>query len=65
MQLRHLDTVAQPAATEGDGVKMSKIMAVAWTPNNRKLAICTVRERESGGGGGGGKGEERAGRAFC
>ncbi|CAN0317882.1 unnamed protein product, partial [Laminaria digitata] len=42
MQLRHLDTVAQPAATEGDGVKMSKIMAVAWSPNNRKLAVCTV-----------------------
>ena len=39
-----MDTVAQPAATESNGVKMSKIMAVAWSPNNRKLAVCTVRE---------------------
>ena len=46
MQLRHLDTVTQPAS-EGDGVKMSKIMAVAWSPNNRKLAVCTVRGEKS------------------
>ncbi len=46
MQLRHLNTVTQPAAGEGgDGVKMFKVMALAWAPNNRKLAVCTVRER--------------------
>lgn len=44
MQLRHLNTLTQPATGEGgDGVKMSKVMAVAWAPNNRKLAVCTVR----------------------
>ncbi|CAM9471403.1 unnamed protein product, partial [Hapterophycus canaliculatus] len=33
----------QPATGEGgDGVKMSKVMAVAWAPNNRKLAVCTA-----------------------
>lgn len=48
MQLRHLTTVTQPATGEGgDGVKMSKVMAVAWAPNNRKLAVCTVRENET------------------
>lgn len=45
MQLRHLNTVTQPATGEsGDDVKMSKVMAVAWAPNNRKLAVCTVRD---------------------
>lgn len=47
MQLRHLNTLTQPATGEGgDGVKMSKVMAVAWAPNNRKLAVCTVRHEE-------------------
>lgn len=48
MQLRHLNTLTQPATGEGgDGVKMSKVMAVAWAPNNRKLAVCTVRHKEA------------------
>lgn len=48
MQLRHLNTLTQPATGEGgDGVKMSKVMAVAWAPNNRKLAVCTVRYKEA------------------
>lgn len=45
MQLRHLNTIIQPATGEGgDGAKMSKVMAVAWAPNNRKLAVCTVSD---------------------
>lgn len=48
MQLRHLNTLTQPTAGEGsDDVKMSKVMAVAWAPNNRKLAVCTVRNKET------------------
>lgn len=43
MQLRHLSTVVQPGGGD-DGIKMAKVMAVAWSPNNRKLAVCTVRQ---------------------
>lgn len=50
MQLRHLSTVVQPGGGD-DGVKMAKVMAVAWSPNNRKLAVCTVRDESRGGGG--------------
>ncbi|RHY72165.1 hypothetical protein DYB30_002007 [Aphanomyces astaci] len=36
MQLRHLSTVLPP--TEG----MCKVTAIAWSPNNRRLAVVTV-----------------------
>lgn len=42
MQLRHLSTVVQPASGDNGGPRMAKVMAVAWSPNNRKLAVCTV-----------------------
>jgi hypothetical protein len=36
MQLRHLSTVLPP--TEG----MCKVTSIAWSPNNRRLAVVTV-----------------------
>ena len=47
MQLRHLSTVVQPPSAEGDTIKMLKVVAVAWAPNNRKLAVCTVSNARS------------------
>lgn len=47
MQFRLLNTLVQPASVEGGEIKIFKVMAMTWSPNNQKLAICMVRERES------------------
>ncbi|CAM9498790.1 unnamed protein product, partial [Choristocarpus tenellus] len=41
MQLRYLNTVVQPPGGE-NGICPARVMAVAWAPNNKKLAVCTV-----------------------
>jgi hypothetical protein len=41
MQLRHLQTVLAPL-NDGSQLPLQKVTAIAWAPNNRKLAVCTV-----------------------
>jgi intraflagellar transport protein 172 len=41
MQLRHLQTVLAPP-NDGTQLPLQKVTAIAWAPNNRKLAVCTV-----------------------
>ncbi|KAG5180215.1 hypothetical protein JKP88DRAFT_182394 [Tribonema minus] len=41
MQLRHLQTVLAPPG-EGGSLPLQKVTAIAWAPNNRKLAVCTA-----------------------
>lgn len=45
MQLRHLKAIQPPS----DGI--ARVTAVAWSPNNARLAVVTAAPAAAGGGG--------------